>query len=318
MRAPLSEYAKKAANRVLTRQAEVRPWLTPLSRAVQAILSSRHSPRAVAAALGVSKATAQETLVLDYGNPQSLKIIEAQRKQLAAVLVEPVQSRCPENQPEAFLQQLRDITRSAGTALIFDEMVTGFRIHPGGAQAHFGIQADLATYSKIAGGGLPLSVIAGRSRWMDRIDGGIWQFGDDSAPQVQTTFFAGTFCKHPLSLATAKAMLQHLKNQGPALQMELNQKTVALVQRLNDWMSSHQIPIQFTQFGSFFAIALSKSRASPEALNLLSYHLLNRGIHLRGGDKGGFLSTAHSDADIEAIFVAFTQGAKALHQANYF
>jgi len=318
VRAPLSEYAKKAANRVLSQKSETRPWLTPLSRIAGRLLQSRQNPKAVPAALGIPKAAAKDTLVLDYGNPQSLRVLKAHRNQLAAVLVEPVQSRCPENQPGEFLQQLRELTQASGSALIFDEMVTGFRIHSGGAQAHFGIQADLATYSKIVGGGLPLSVIAGRPQWMDHIDGGQWQFGDDSAPQVKTTFFAGTFCKHPLSLAASGAMLQHLKAQGPSLQQDLNQKTTRLVQRLNDWMKDNQIPIQFTCFGSFFAIALSQSRVPPQAITLLSYHLLNRGIHLRGGDKGGFLSTDHSDADIEAIFNAFSQGALELKKVDYF
>ncbi len=318
MRAPLSEYAKKAANRVLARQAEARPWLSPLSRLVKAVLQSNQNPKAVPAALGIPRAIAQDTLVLDYGNPRSLQVIQDHHKQLAAVLVEPVQSRCPENQPAEFLKELRELTQRADIALIFDEMVTGFRVHPGGAQAYFGIQADLATYSKIVGGGLPLSVIAGKSQFMNRIDGGFWQFGDDSAPMVKTTFFAGTFCKHPLALATAKAMLEHLQGQGEELQNQLNQKTANLVQRLNDWMMSNQIPLEFTRFGSFFAIALSKSRVDSQALNLLSYHLLNRGVHLRGGDKGGFLSTAHGQDEIEKIFSAFTQSASELKEAGFF
>ncbi|MEM0982180.1 MAG: aminotransferase class III-fold pyridoxal phosphate-dependent enzyme, partial [Cyanobacteria bacterium P01_H01_bin.58] len=199
----------------------------------------------------------------------------------------------------------------------FDEMVTGFRVHPGGAQGHFGIQADLATYSKIAGGGLPLSIIAGKARLMDHIDGGPWCFGDDSVPEVPTTFFAGTFCKHPLSLAAAHAALQHLQDQGPVLQATLNQRTANLVDRLNAFTASVNMPIRFTRFGSFFAIALTQSQLSPEATNLLSYHLLNQGIHLRGGDKGGFLSTAHTAEDIDAIYTSFCNGLIALKEANY-
>lgn len=308
MRAPLSEYARKKAVRSL----QNKPGLTPIAGLLQGFLGTR----AVPAALGVPNLAARDVLVLDYGNPKSLDVIKAKRRQLAAVLVEPVQSRCPELQPRAFLKSLRDITQAAGVALIFDEMVTGFRIHPGGAQAHFGVEADLATYSKIVGGGLPLSVIAGKARFMDRIDGGTWQFGDDSAPQVPTTFFAGTFCKHPLALAAARAALQHLKDQGPALQNALNQRTADLVDRLNAFTAGANMPVQFTRFGSFFAIALSQSDLSPAAANLLSYHLLNQGIHLRGGDRGGFLSTAHTPEDIEAIFAAFQHSLSTLRAAN--
>ncbi len=309
MRAPFSEYARKKAVRVTSRKT----WLAPLNWLLQQQLNTR----AVPAALGIPAATARDVIVLEYGNPKSLAVIKAQHRNLAAVLVEPVQSRCPELQPREFLQELRDLTHVHNIALIFDEMVTGFRIHPGGAQAHFGIQADIVTYSKIAGGGLPLSIIAGTARFMNYIDGGPWYYGDNSTPQVPTTFFAGTFCKHPLALATAQAALSHIKDSGPSLQKELTQKTVNLVSRLNEFTSSASLPVQFTQFGSFFAIALTHSKIPPLAVNLLSYHLLNRGIHLRSGDKGGFLSTAHTEEDIDAIYTAFKEGLMALVAANY-
>ena len=309
MRAPLSEYARKKA----VRATETKAWLGPLNW----LLKQRINVRAVPAAKGVDKATANNVIVLEYGNPQSLAVIRAHQKDLAAVLVEPVQSRCPELQPQTFLTQLRTLTEDLDIALIFDEMVTGFRIEQGGAQAHFGIEADMATYSKIAGGGLPLSLIAGKARFMDHIDGGQWQFGDDSAPQIPTTFFAGTFCKHPLSLAAAHAALSYLKAEGPSLQAELTQKTKTLVKRLNLFTTGADIPVQFTQFGSFFAIALTQSQLSPLATTLLSYHLLNQGIHLRGGDKGGFLSTAHTSADIEKIYSAFQEGLLALKEVGY-
>lgn len=309
MRAPLSEYARKKAVRITERKA----WLKPLNW----LLNQRMNARAVPAAMGVPYATARDVIVLEYGNPQSLSVIQAHKKDLAAVLVEPVQSRCPELQPQTFLTRLRTLTEDLDIALIFDEMVTGFRVEQGGAQAHFGIAADIATYSKIVGGGLPLSVIAGTSRFMDHIDGGPWQFGDNSSPQVPTTFFAGTFCKHPLSLAAAHAVLSHLKAEGPALQAELTQKTKALVKRLNMFTDSADIPVKFTQFGSFFAIALTQSQLTPLATTLLSYHLLNHGIHLRGGDKGGFLSTAHTTDDIEAIYRAFQEGLRTLREVGY-
>ncbi|MEM1367732.1 MAG: aminotransferase class III-fold pyridoxal phosphate-dependent enzyme [Cyanobacteria bacterium P01_H01_bin.15] len=304
MRAPLSEYARKKAVRISQRKS----WLSPLAW----LLNRNLNTRAVPAALGIPGTAAKDVMVLEYGNPQSLAALKAQRNHLAAVLVEPVQSRCPELQPQAFLAELRDLTRNIGSLLIFDEMVTGFRIHPGGAQAHFGIPADLATYSKIAGGGLPLSIIAGRNRILDHIDGGPWNFGDDSAPTFPTTFFAGTFCKHPLSLIASRAVLRRLKTAGPELQKGLTQKAIALVQRLNDFTTAENLPIRFVQFGSFFAIAQTQSQLSPLATNLLSYHLILRGIHLRGGDKGGFISTAHSDDDIQQIYTAFTESLKTL------
>jgi glutamate-1-semialdehyde 2,1-aminomutase len=300
-RAKLSEYARKKATRILDQKTQTNGLLKLLTAPLQALLNASLDPGAVPAALGVPRAAVQDVLILDYGNPKSLDLIKANCDQLAAVLVEPVQSRCPELQPQAFLQQLRDLTQQHKIALIFDEMVTGFRVHPAGAQGYFGIQADIATYSKIVGGGLPLSVIAGSADYMNCIDGGFWRYGDRSIPPVSTTFFAGTFCKHPLSLAAAHAMLTHLKTQGGTLQTKLNQRTTQLVEDLNLAMSSQTIPIRFTAFGSFFAIALSQSTIPDLALSLLSYHLLDQGIHLRQGDRGGFLSTAHTEADIDRI-----------------
>lgn len=313
VRATLMEYAKKAVNRRLDRlnwlQALLRPFQSPL-RSVD--------PKAVPAAIGIPVAIAEQVLVLEYGDPASLQVIQAHQHQLAAVLVEPVQSRCPQLQPQEFLQQLRQLTHRCGIALIFDEMVTGFRIHPGGAQAWFNVQADIVTYSKIAGGGLPMSVIAGKAAYLDYIDGGVWTYGDASVPKTKTTFFAGTFCKHPLSLAAAKATLLHLKTAGAELQTQLNQRTTDLVHRLNAEMQSSQSPIQFTQFGSFFAIDLSASAVPELAIALLSYHLLWRGVHLRPGDRGGFLSTAHSDADLAFIQQAFRDSVNELQQAGFF
>jgi glutamate-1-semialdehyde aminotransferase len=106
------------------------------------------------------------------------------------VLVEPVQSRRPEFQPVEFLKELRRITEESGTALIFDEVITGFRMHAGGTQAMFGVKADLGTYGKVIAAGMPIGVIAGKKEFMDALDGGFWQFGDNSVPEAGVTYFA--------------------------------------------------------------------------------------------------------------------------------
>src|SRR5579883_2970636 len=170
---------------------------------------------------GIPKENLGNITVLEYGSGAALDWIHANASSLAAVLVEPVQSRHPALQPAGFLREVRRITENSGTALIFDEVVTGFRVHPGGCQALFGIRADLATYGKVLAGGMPIGVLAGRAQFMDALDGGVWQFGDDSAPQAGVTFFAGTFVRHPLALAAARATLLHLKAEGPALQERL-------------------------------------------------------------------------------------------------
>ena len=133
-------------------------------------------------------------LILDYGTEESLAIIKERAKELAAVLVEPVQSRRPEFQPIEFLKALRKITSESGTALIFDEVITGFRMHPGGAQAIFGIQADLGTYGKVVAGGLPIGIIAGKKLFMDALDGGFWEIWEFIHTGIRCNLFCRDIC----------------------------------------------------------------------------------------------------------------------------
>jgi natural product biosynthesis luciferase-like monooxygenase protein len=256
--------------------------------------TSDESLNVVPIAPGITSNTVADVLVLDYGNPQSLEILEAHASELAAVLVEPVQSRRPDLQPREFLHQLRQLTRENGIALIFDEMITGFRIHPGGAQAWFGIDADIATYGKIVGGGMPIGVVAGKAIYMNSLDGGMWNYEDASYPQVETTFFAGTFCKHPLALAAASAVLKEIKMRGSTLQENLNQRTAKLADKLNAYFEGENLPIRIVYFGSLFRFAFSSN------MDLLFYHLLEKGIYVWEG-RNCFLSTAHTDEDINYL-----------------
>ena len=130
-----------------------------------------------------------------------------------------------------------------GIPLIFDEMITGFRSHPGGVQSLFGIQADIATYGKVIGGGFSIGVVAGKARFMDALDGGMWRFGDDSVPEAGVTWFAGTFVRHPVALTAAYAVLQRLQSEGPTLQSRLNDKTAAFVKALNEHFAANNVPL---------------------------------------------------------------------------
>jgi acyl transferase domain-containing protein len=265
---------------------------------------------AVPMTVGISPYAVADVLVLDYGNPQSLDILRTHAGELAAVLVEPVQSRHPHLQPQGFLQQLRQLTQAEGIALIFDEVITGFRIHPGGFQAYCGIEADLVIYGKIIGGGLPMGVIAGKKVYMNGIDGGIWNYGDGSYPQAQKTFFAGTFNKNHLGMAAARAVLQHLKQEGFALQQQLNHNTSELAATLNAYFQGENVPIELVHFGSLFRFA------SSENIDLLFYHLLEKGIYIWEG-RNCFLSTAHTNADIDDIIRAVKDSIKELRQGGF-
>ena len=137
-------------------------------------------PQSSPLAPGIPRDSVANMTVLEYGAQESLDWIKAHTHEIAAVLVEPVQSRHPAFQPIEFLKELRRITEEADVCMVFDEVVTGFRVHPGGCQALFGIRADLATYGKVIAGGMPMGILAGKAKYMDALDGGMWQYGDDS------------------------------------------------------------------------------------------------------------------------------------------
>jgi amino acid adenylation domain-containing protein len=259
---------------------------------------------------GVTQNMVNDLLILDYGDPQSLDVIQDHAHELAAVLVEPVQSRRPDLQPREFLHQLREITRQAEIALIFDEMITGFRILPGGAQAWFDVEADLATYGKVVGGGLPIAAVAGKAAYMDCLDGGTWNYGDASYPQTETTFFAGTFSTYPLAMATAQAVLQHIKQQGPAMYQQLNARSHRLAETLNTYFERDQVPIRITHFGSLFHFVLGGD------LDLLFYHLLEKGVYTWEG-RTCFLSTAHTDKDVDDIIQAVKESVDELRADGF-
>jgi iturin family lipopeptide synthetase A len=275
------------------------------------VLAKPEGMSSVPIADGIAANSVKDVLVLNYGDPKALEILQAEMPTLAAVLVEPVQSRFPGLQPREFLHQLRRLTEAAGTALIFDEIITGFRIHPGGAQAYFGVQADLATYSKIFGGGLPLAAVAGKAKFMDGIDGGSWQFGDQSYPGGDRTFFAGTFNKHPLAMATCRAALKYLKEQGVQLQTNLNDRTTYLVEQLNRIFTEERVDLQVIHFGSLFRFVFTGN------MDVFFYHLLEKGVYIWEG-RTCFLSTAHTDADIDWIVRAVRESIAEMRLGGFF
>jgi amino acid adenylation domain-containing protein len=269
--------------------------------------------RSFPAAPGIMASAVENVLMLDYGTPESLEVLRSQADDLAAILVEPVQSRRPDLQPKEFLQDLRQLTEQSGTAFIFDEVVTGFRVHPGGAQAYFNIQADLATYGKVIGGGLPIGVVAGKAEYMDALDGGFWQFGDESIPEVGVTFFAGTFVRHPMALAAAEAVLTKLKELGPEAQRSLADKVTRFATHLNDHFQRVQAPVKIAHFTSVFYVKYDESEPYG---GLLFYLLREKGVHV-WEHRPCFFTLAHTDADIEFVIRAFKDSVAELQIAGF-
>ncbi|AFH50188.1 Polyketide synthase-like protein [Ignavibacterium album JCM 16511] len=270
--------------------------------------------RTMPIAPGIPKENVQNTIALEYGSEESLRIIEKLLPELAAIMVEPVQSRRPDLQPKEFLLKLREIADKANIPLIFDEVITGFRVSNGGAQEYFGVKADIATYGKILGGGFPIGVIAGKKLYMDAFDGGYWQYGDDSIPEAGVTFFAGTFARHPLSLKGALTVLNYLKKDNNRLQQELNSKAASLASELNDFMLKRNVPIKFLNFSSVLYYSYPKDL---NYFSLLFYLMRHKGIHILEGFPF-FLSSAHSEEDIKKIINAFKESVVELQDNGFF
>jgi amino acid adenylation domain-containing protein len=266
------------------------------------------------AAPGIMAESVQNMLILEYGTDESLRIITERSDEIAAVLVEPVQSRRPEFQPIAFLKNLRELTTQSDIALIFDEVITGFRMHPGGAQALFDIQADIATYGKVIGGGLSIGAITGKRKYLDALDGGHWQYGDDSIPEIGVTYFAGTFVRHPLALAASKASLLHLKEQGPDLQERLNKMTDYLASELNAEFKKKDLPMTINHFGSLWRLKFNDDVLYGELLFTL---LRENGIHIWDGFPC-FMTDAYKEEDLRQLINTFKNCLDKMVSAGFF
>ena len=253
------------------------------------------------AAPGIMPEAVSNMLMLEYGTPETLAIIKERAHELAAVLIEPVQSRRPEFFPVSFLKELQTITESEGVVYILDEVITGFRSHPGGIQGIIGMQADLVTYGKVVGGGMPIGVIAGKQKFMNALDGGNWQFGDNSIPEAGVTYFAGTFVRHPFALAAAKASLLHIKQVGVALQDKINGLTTQLVEGLNAVNAKYNTPYIAVSFASIWKIKMKEELPYSELIFAL---MREKGIHI-WDNFPCFLTASHTEKEILKIIAAF-------------
>lgn len=264
--------------------------------------------------IGTPEAMMEDIMILPYGDEKSLEIIKSLGDELAGVLVEPVQSRNPSLQPKEFLHKLRTITKELGAVLIFDEVLLGFRICQGGAQKYFGVTADIVTYGKIVGGGMPIGVVAGTKAIMDFVDGGVWQFGDLSVPRSETTVFQGTFCKHPLAMAAAHAVLTKMKADGPTLQEKVNQLTDNLAKQVNQFFENEKLPIKLSHFGSVFKFDTSgrlNPLLQPIEMDLFYLLLIEKGIYT-WEKRICFLSLAHTQQDVDCFVQKIVETIKEL------
>jgi microcystin synthetase protein McyE len=274
------------------------------------------------AATGLLQDFADQIIVLDDADMASLDAIEQRAGEIAAVLVDPVQSQRPFDKPVEFLKSLRQLTIERNIPLIFDETITGFRVCPQGAQGRFGIRADMAIYGGIAGGGLSTGVIAGAARYMDLIDGGTSSF-DDGKPSAERTDIAGS---EPLAIVAALAVLEEIRTRCgdgarscdgcTCFQRTLNDKTARLAGTLNAFFGEERLPVVIDTFGSHFRFRFIDGDAgATEALFFVLLRMEGVETHARGN---GFLTTAHTDEDIEAVIAGVKASLSALKRSGFF
>jgi len=245
---------------------------------------------------GVPAALAALTLTAPFNDlDAATRLVDANKKSVAAIIVEPLVGNSGFIPPDpGFLQGLRGLADSSGALLIFDEVMTGFRIAPGGAKERFGVTADLTTLGKVIGGGLPVAAYGGRRDIMERVA--------PSGPVYQ----AGTLSGNPLAMAAGLATLSALT---PALHSKIEKRTAAVVEGLQKIADDLGVPLTTgcagSMWGFFFAGKpvrnFSDAKASDVGLFKRFFHAaLERGVYLAPSPfEACFMSAAHSDADIE-------------------
>jgi len=251
---------------------------------------------------GTPADTAAHTMVLDYNNVSQLRTLFSEKgKDIACAIVEPVAGNMNLVLPApGFLEALREECTRHGAVLIFDEVMTGFRVALGGAQARFGIRPDLTTLGKVIGGGLPVAAIGGRREIMEKL-----------AP-LGPVYQAGTLSGNPVAVAAGLATLKLVEEKGFIEKVEST--TRKLVEGLA--AEARQAGVTFSaqsigsMFGVYFRAAPPRSFAEVmqcdrERFNLFFHAMLEQGVYLApSAYEAGFVSAAHGAADLDATFAA--------------
>ncbi|MCB9066930.1 MAG: amino acid adenylation domain-containing protein [Calditrichae bacterium] len=267
--------------------------------------------RTLPKAPGIPDFLTENTLLLDYTD-DCFDAIRANADDLAAVIIEPITAVRPNFQPKEMIQKVRELTRELDIPLIFDELITGFRLHPKGAQGWYGIEADICSYGKALSGGMAMAVVAGKRKYMDSFDGGDWRYGDDSYPEGVVTYCVGTFMRNPMGLAASHAALQKLQSDSPNLQNELNAKADRFAARVNDIFRRKNAPIELLNGGSIIKFIFT----DQNPLNGLFFFLMReKGVLLR--ERACFVSTAHSEADLDFVLRAIETSVDDMQRSGF-
>jgi glutamate-1-semialdehyde 2,1-aminomutase len=270
---------------------------------------------------------AQETYTLKELDDDTLTVLRT-RRDIACVLVNPLQALHPNQSAPgdstliasdrtahfdceaytAWLKQLREVCTARGIALIFDEVFVGFRLALGGAQEYFGVRADLVTYGKTLGGGLPIGALAGSQRWMKR-------FRDDRPTDI--CFARGTFNSHPYVMGAMCELLERIESdEGRAIYNNLDATWDARAKHLNERLESAGLPVQVENLSSIWTVLYTR----PSRYNwMLQYYLRAEGLALSWVGTGRFIfALSYTDADFAAVADRFVAAAQAMKRAGFF
>ena len=247
---------------------------------------------------GVTAGTTEDTIVVPYNDLVAVKAaLDAWPEQVAAIMVEPVAANMGLVVPhDGYLEGLRELADAAGALLVFDEVITGFRLGPGGAQERFGVRADLVMLGKVLGGGMPAAAIAGPASLMDEL-----------AP-IGSIYQAGTLSGNPLAMAAGVGALRSIK-EDPTIYHRIQDRARSLVRGLVDAADIAQVPMVATAIGGlagfFFAedevVDLDGANASDgEMYSRFFQGMLERGIYLPPSRyEALFVATVHDEEHVE-------------------
>ncbi len=259
---------------------------------------------------GVPRTTTANTLTAPYNDLEAVKKLFSENPDaISGVILEPIVGNAGFITPEpGFLEGLRELTTENGALLVFDEVMTGFRISYGGAQEKFGVTPDLTTLGKVIGGGLPVGAYGGRREIMLQV-----------AP-AGPVYQAGTLSGNPIAVSAGKTMLKILKEEDPYA--DLGRKTATLNEALSDAAKKKGIPLETCSMGGMFGFFFSekKVRNYEDALKcnrdyFITFfrEVLSRGIYLAPSPfESLFLSSSHSEADLDQTIEAFQHGLAAI------
>lgn len=259
---------------------------------------------------GVLQTLASETIVVEYNDPSSLEETFAKfGGQIAAFIVEPIAANMGLVPPApGYLELARELTSRHGALLIFDEVISGFRVAPGGAQELYGITPDVTCFGKIIGGGVPAGAYGGRRELMENL-----------AP-IGPVYQAGTLSGNPLAMTAGLAVLRQIKSCRSSLYVELDEKTRRLCDGIRSAFQETGIPLQLHQLGSLFTAFFSDhpvtnyatAKQCDTARFCRFFHrLLEKGIYLAPSQyEAAFVSTAHTDEDLTRTIEAMRESLK--------